>query len=165
MNAAAKAICLFIINSSGVFSLLFKEGCYGATGRRLLYIFFTLSIRAHQVLQILLILVANVLQEIRVKKQVVVLRNGPGLGVNLGVVYGELDLQMSEIRAPEAFDNMKGIAVRTAAGKNPLVIIEARRIDNQRVAVPFSDGVSRPGGIGIFGKFASIHEDLAIGRL
>src|SRR5215813_13355409 len=133
MNAAAKAICLSIINSSGVFSLLFKEGCYGATGRGC-YIFFTLSIRAHQVLQILLILAANVLQEIRVKKQVVVLLNGPGLGVNLRVVYGELDLQMSEIRAPEAFDNMKGIAVRTAAGKNPLVIIEARRIDNQRVA-------------------------------
>src|SRR6516165_2719046 len=92
----------------------------------------------------------------------VMLLNSPWLGVDFGVVDGVLDLQMPEIGTPEAFNDVEGIAVRaTAAGKiGP--IVEAICIDYQRVAVPFSDGVSPPGGIGIFRKLASIHEDLAI---
>lgn len=41
----------------------------------------------------------------------VVLLEGPGLGVDFGIIYRVLDLQMPEIPAPEAFDKVEGIAV------------------------------------------------------
>ena len=65
----------------------------------------------------------------------------PWLGVDFGVIDCVLDLQMVEIPAPVVFDDMEGFAVRATAWKNPLVIVEPRRIHYQRVAVPFSDGV------------------------
>src|SRR5215472_13187798 len=120
----------------------------------------TLSINAHHVFQILLVLVAKVFQQLCVGNQVVVLLDSPRLGVNFRVVYRVLALQVSEIRAPVAFDHMEGVAMRAAAWNNRLSIVETRCIDYQRVAVPFSDGISPPSGIGIFGKFAPIHENL-----
>src|SRR5262249_22560029 len=100
---------------------------------------FDLSIGTHHVLQIPLILVANVLEELRVRSQVKFLLKAPWLGVNLRVIYRELDLQMPEIPSPEAFDNVERVAVRAASWKNGFLIVEARRVVYQRVAVPFSD--------------------------
>src|SRR5262249_53646374 len=93
----------------------------------------------------------------------VVLLYSPRFGIDFRVVYGVLDLQMAEIGTPEAFNDVEGIAVRAAAAGKIGSIVEAICINYQRVAVPFSDGVPPPRGIGIFGKLASIHEDLSIG--
>src|SRR3954467_13586623 len=88
---------------------------------------------AHHVLQILLILVAHIFKELCVRNQVSVPLEAPWPGVDPRVVYRELDLQMAKVPAPEAFNNVEGVAVRAAAGKNRVGIIEACRIDYQRV--------------------------------
>ena len=54
---------------------------------------------------------------------------------------------MAKVPTPEAFNNVEGVAVRAAAGKNRVGVIEACSIDYQRVAVPFSDGVSVISGL------------------
>src|SRR6516164_7845774 len=110
----------------------------------------SLSIPPHHVLEILLILVAKILHEFRVGSQMMVLFEGPGLGVDLGVVDGVLDLQMSKIATPEAFDDVETVAVRAAAGKNRVTGIEASCVDDQRVAVPSSDGIPPPCGVWLF---------------
>jgi hypothetical protein len=56
---------------------------------------------------------------------------------------------MAKVRSPEALDNVEGVAVKAGARKNGFCVIEAGRIDYQRVAFPFSNGVPRPGGTGI----------------
>src|SRR5215831_424890 len=86
------------------------------------------------------------------------------LGIDFRIVNSDFVVQMAKIPAPEAFDNVEGVAVRAEAEarNNGFCLIEACRIDYQRVAVPSSDGVPRPGGIGILGKSPSVHEDLAV---
>src|SRR5215469_10304860 len=91
-----------------------------------------------------------------------VVLNRPGLGIHFRIVKSDFVVQMAKVPAPEAFDNMEGVAVRALARNDGFCVIEACRIDHQRVSVPSSDGVPRPGGIGIFGKSPSVDEDLAV---
>src|SRR5215471_8376103 len=81
------------------------------------------------------------------------------LGVDPGVDDGVLDLQVPEIQPPKAFDHMEGVAVNAADDTS--AIVEADRIDDQGVALPFADGVTPERGIGINGKWTAVHEDLA----
>src|SRR5215831_19082700 len=91
-----------------------------------------------------------------------VVLNRPGLGIHFRIVKSDFVVQMAKVPSPEALDNVEGIAVRAGARNNGFRVIEACRIHYQRVAVPFSNGVPRPGGTGIFGKSPSVHEDLAV---
>src|SRR5215471_21679896 len=91
-----------------------------------------------------------------------VVLNRPGLGILFRIVNIDFEVQMAKVPSPEVLDNVEGVAMRAAARNNDFRVIEACRINYQRVAVPFSNGVPRPGGIGIFGKSPSVHEDLAV---
>src|SRR5262245_39708157 len=86
------------------------------------------------------------------------LLDGKRLGVDPRVDDGVLDLQVPEVPSPEAFDDVEGVAVRAADNTSP--IVEPRRLDDQRVAVPLPDGITPERGIGINGKRAAIHEGL-----
>src|SRR5215472_14519914 len=92
--------------------------------------FSLLLVHPNHMLQILLILVANIFQELCVRNQVSVLLEAPWLGVDFRVDDRELDLQMAKVPPPEAFDNMESVAVR-AVEKNRFRVIEARGIDYQ----------------------------------
>ena len=51
--------------------------------------------------------------------------------------------------------------MRVAGEIEPELVVIADRIHHQRVAVPGADGIAIPGGIGIGGMLAAVHEDLA----
>src|SRR2546422_8804435 len=87
---------------------------------------------------------------------------GPGLGIGLGIVNRDPDLQGSNITAPEALGEMQSVAMRVTAIIKPGFIGEADRVDNQGVALPLADRVSEPGGNAIVGKATAVGEDLAI---
>jgi len=53
------------------------------------------------VLYIFFIFQTDVLQQIRIGRVNLAHRDGPRLGVNLGIIDCDLDLQMSEVRTPE----------------------------------------------------------------
>src|SRR5215469_6677245 len=93
-----------------------------------------------------------------------VVLNRPALDIHLRIANSDFVVQMAKVPASEAFDNVEGVAVReeAEATNNGLRVIEACRIDYQRVAVPSSNGVPRPSGIGVFGESPSVHEDLAV---
>src|SRR5215831_12604921 len=90
--------------------------------------FSLLLVHPNHMLQILLVLVANVFQELCVRNQVSVLLEAPRLGVDLRVDYRELNLQMAKVPPPEAFDDMESVAVKPAVGKNRFGVVEARGI-------------------------------------
>src|SRR5262252_4105595 len=47
----------------------------------------------------------------------------------------------------------------------PSPVIESGTLDHERVAVPVSDGVSHPTGVGILLQGTAVHKDLAIGEI
>jgi len=83
-------------------------------------------------MQILLVLVAEVLEEFRVGSQMEVLRNTPRLRVDLAIVDGVSNVQVSEVAARETLDDSQRVAMGSTERKSGPV--EARSIHDQRVA-------------------------------
>ena len=75
--------------------------------------------------------------------------HGKRPGVSSRIGDGGFDLQMTEIGAAETLDDVQLFGVRMAREIEPEFIVEADGIDHQGVAVPASDGIAVPGGIGI----------------
>src|SRR5690242_5329539 len=90
------------------------------------------------------VLLANELDQFRVEHDPLVNRDGPRLGVGLGIVDGDLDFQMSEIRTPETLDDPAGLGQRAALYIQPAHIFEVRRLDGERLAFPVASRVAEP---------------------
>ena len=108
----------------------------------------------------LVVLVADVLDQFRIRKQSLALSIGQRLRVRLRIVDRDLDIQVPDIAAPEPFDQVHCVAMRMAAAIEPGLVVEAGGVNDQGVAFPETDRVSQPGRLRIFGKLAAIHEYL-----
>src|SRR5437870_3665929 len=89
-------------------------------------------------------ILADELDQLRVRHDTLVYLNSPRFGIGLGIIYGDLDFQIPIIRPTESFDNSRRIGQRTASHIEPTAICEAGRLHNESVSFPFSDRVSIP---------------------
>ena len=83
--------------------------------------------------------------------------------VSLWIVNCQLHFQVAEVHALKSLGQVQRVAVRVAASIQPPAVIKADRVDHQRIAVPFSDGVSQPGWLRIVGELAAVGIYLAEG--
>jgi hypothetical protein len=112
----------------------------------------TTRILAARHLQELLVLVADEFDQFRAVDHDRLLdsyREGPGIG--LGIVNGEVDVQVAEVHAPEPLRQPQRVGERAAVEIQPPVggrvaegAAEVVRIDDQRVAVPPADRIAVP---------------------
>src|SRR4029077_21022525 len=105
----------------------------------------------NQVTEVLFIFATDVLDELGVGRQRKLKMNAPRFSVGLGVVDGDLKIDMPKIAAAESLRQTHGFRSRMAAVVEPVIIDEARGFDHQRVVFPMADRVSHPAWIGVFG--------------
>jgi hypothetical protein len=86
--------------------------------------------------------------------------SAPRFRIRLRVVDGDLHGHVPNVAAPEAFDGMQSIGMGMAIVIQPAFIVEAARLDDQRIALPSANRVTEPRGLRIFGKQAAIRKDL-----
>src|SRR5215471_10623471 len=87
-------------------------------------------------------------------------RDCPWPGVSLGVVDGDLDVQVAVIGAAVTLDDLAGLGECAAFHVEPAEILEMRRFHDQRVAFPMADRISVPPWFGILWQGPAIGEDL-----
>src|SRR5437899_11241671 len=68
---------------------------------------------------------------------------------------------MRQIRTPVAFDDVQLFGMWYSCGK-PAPVVVSDRIDDECIALPFADGMSDPGRIGIRRMRSALHEDLPV---
>src|SRR5665213_3255247 len=123
----------------------------------------TLALFQDRVLRVFLVL-ADVLDQLRIGHDLELHGQAPGLGVGFGIVDRELDLHMAEVAAAEALDGAQRVAMRMAGVIEPTKIVEALGLDCQNVAVPAAHGVSEPRGTHVRREDAAVRENLAEAR-
>src|SRR5438132_8383990 len=92
---------------------------------------------ANDVLAVLLIF-TDAFDELGVGIQVEGKSHGPGFRVRLWIIERDLDIQVTEVAAAEAFGHAKGFAVGMPGIIEPALIIEPDRLGNERVLFPFA---------------------------
>jgi hypothetical protein len=79
-----------------------------------------------------------------------------------GVVVSDFHFQMPQVRPSESLRDVQLLGLRNVLGETtsgyaePAEIVEANRVDHQRVAVPVPDGVSHPGRVELLGMLAAV---------
>src|SRR4029077_13763235 len=86
---------------------------------------------------------------------------GPGLGIDLGVLECDLDLQRIVVQAPEALHQVQSVAMRMAQRINPGRLVYRSRINHQRVAFILADRMPHPRARIPVGMSSPIHVDSA----
>src|SRR5215831_6795439 len=108
------------------------------------------------------LIVTDVFQQDRVRRQCFVGAQSEGFGEGFGIIDGHFIFHVSEIPAPEAFGDSQGFGLRVPAHIEPSEIVEARGIDHKRVSLPMAGGITQPRGIefaDVLWKLAPIRED------
>src|SRR5438477_2120770 len=104
----------------------------------------------HHVRQVLAVLLADALDEIRIGNQGPRHVHVPRLRVRLRIVDRHLDVHASNRRTMEALDHAQRFGARQPAHVEPRLSILADRLDDERVAVPLADRVALPRRLRIF---------------
>src|SRR5215471_3461576 len=76
----------------------------------------------------------------------------PRLAIRLQVVNGDSDIDVSEVDAPETFGDVRRFGLRMSVHIQPPFIIYPAGFDDQRIAVPLTDGVSKVSRLPRFGE-------------
>src|SRR5690606_15900947 len=84
-------------------------------------------------------LVADVLEDILVGRPTLIPRRGPRPGVGSWVVDRDLVPQGADVRPRDALDQVQPFRVRITFPMHPEPLVEADRVDDERVAVPMTD--------------------------
>src|SRR5215469_4905234 len=113
-----------------------------------------------KVLNVLLVLIANVVQQVRIQRDDLIQLDGPGFRVCFGIVHGDFDFEIPEIRSPEAFCDSCDICQRIPRSIEPNSILKTCGLDYQGVSFPLASGVSVPGWVRICGQGSCVREDL-----
>src|SRR5215472_14295732 len=105
---------------------------------------------------------ANTLQHFSIWCVVQRQREGKRLGQGLRVVESDLTLDVPEIGSAESLGNAKLFGMRMACHIQPGAVVEARRLDHQRIGLPMPHRVAPPGRIRISRQLAPVQKNLAI---
>src|SRR2546427_12106968 len=79
---------------------------------------------ANHVLRVLLV-VTDVFDQLGIRHEIETRGDGPRLGIRLRIIDRDVDFQVSEITAPEAFRRVQRVSVRVAGIVQPWLVIEA----------------------------------------
>src|SRR5262249_41434381 len=105
---------------------------------------------------------ADELDEFRIRHDPLVHFNFPGLGIRFRIVNRDLDLKGSIVGPAKALGHFRLIAERASSYIKPLVVGETGSFDYQSVAFPATDRISIPPRLRIFPrKLPPIGEYLA----
>src|SRR5262245_2708417 len=83
-------------------------------------------------------------------------------GEGFGILQRALHLDMPEFGTAVPLDDMQLIAVRRALTAEPGFVVESDRVDHQRVAIPFRNGVTHPERVHILRMNTPIEKQLSI---
>src|SRR6266498_5858373 len=97
-----------------------------------------------EVLEILVVLRAHVLEQFRIGLQRQRQRHHPRTRVRLRIIDGDLDVHMAEVFATESLGHAEILRRRMAEVVEPHVLDEAGRADDEVVALPFADRIPEP---------------------
>ena len=86
---------------------------------------------------------------------------GDRLGVERWVIDDHLRVQVAEVTAAHALSHTHGLASGVARKVQRSPRIKPRRLDDQRVAFPHTNGVADPCGLRIHRQRAAVPMDLA----
>ena len=117
--------------------------------------------RPANVLDVLVVLVADVFHELPAGPQRVRELHGERLRVSAGIVNRGHGLELADLRARVALDRAQLRRVRMAHEIEPEEIVEADGFDDERVTFPVPDRVAVPSRLEVVGMRAAVHEDLA----
>src|SRR5436190_2931656 len=94
-----------------------------------------MSARPRQLLQV----VADVLERVRVRQQLLRLRVAERLRVHHRIVDRDFDVHVTEVSPNETLGQAHLLAVRVPGAVEPRLVVEARCLDDERVADPSAD--------------------------
>ena len=89
-------------------------------------------------------------------------RDRPRPRVRAGVVNRDLVLEPAHVEPRPALDRVQSLGVRRAIVIEPELVVEADRVDHQRVLLERTDRVAEPGRVELGRVLAAIHEDLPV---
>src|SRR5579884_2027736 len=112
--------------------------------------------------RVLLVLLADVLHQLLVRPEPCREADRERSRVVDGIVDRDLAHERAEVLARPALDRVQLLAVRVAPEIEPELVVEADRVDDQRVALVPADRVAVPRGIEIRGVLPAVHEDLPV---
>src|SRR5580704_16871757 len=101
------------------------------------------------------IVVADELADLFLRSKLGYSLEGPGSREDAGVFDRNLGLEVAEVGPPVALDHMQLIGVRVRILIQPHLVGEIDAIDDERVAVPTSDGIAVPQEIRLFRMLTS----------
>ena len=113
-------------------------------------------------LDVLVVLVANVFHELPVGPQAGGEFHRERLCVRAGVDDRRLDLHRAQVESRVALDRMQLLRVRMSGKIEPEALVESDRIDDQRVSIPATDRMPIPGRVQILPVVTPVDEDLAV---
>ena len=90
--------------------------------------------------------------QVGIRHDALVHSDGEGLSVHLGIFHRDDDFERSVIQSAEALRHFPGVSQGAPVDVEPYVVAEARGFYYQRIAVPFSDGVTEPPGLRVAGR-------------
>src|SRR5688572_4257865 len=112
----------------------------------------------------LFVLIANELDELLIEQHLMAHTNRERFRVSLWIIDGHVNLEMAEIRPSPTLDELALRRQRAAVYVEPTVVTKADRFDDERVALPTTDGITVPPRLQLFvdrGQRPTVHVDLA----
>src|SRR5574339_97468 len=103
---------------------------------------------------------ADLVDELGIRGELLAQGHRPRFRIRLGVVDGDVDLDVPEVGPPYSLTNLAGAGNHAAAPVDPQIVAKPDAVDDQRVAVPGGRRITLPRGIGLLRQRAAIREDL-----
>ena len=98
------------------------------------------------------LVVAHVLDQLRVRQKVIMQRRLPRLRIRFRIVDRDLHGHVTEVASAELFDRVQRVGMRMAVVIQPAFVVEAARFGDKRVALPAADRVTEPGRLRLRGS-------------
>src|SRR6266446_202529 len=92
----------------------------------------------------ILLVLAHVLDEFGVRIQLEPQCGRPRFTISNRVLKRELDIHLTQVLPLKTLDNAELIAMRVSRRIEPALIVQAALVYDQRVALPFTYGISKP---------------------
>src|ERR1019366_5787176 len=93
----------------------------------------------YQVLNVSVVLAADVLANVVVSIEIGNSLDDPGFCVSSRIIDRELNFQVPQIGAAKTFHNVHLFRVRMTLSRDPRAVVETGRIDHERVSLPMPD--------------------------
>ena len=115
--------------------------------------------RPHHKLGTVVVLLADVFEQLRTRGPLHRKTCGPGFCVSTGIIDCDFILKGREVDPSQSFDQMKPVRMRQRVAVHPHTLVEADRINHERIAFPMTDGMSVIARRQVRRMWSSVHVD------